>query len=114
MVVVVVAVAVAVAVTVAAAAAAIIPEKYIELPVKLFIISVLVIVNCSAIPINSNFSMNSGIIDIPAEVIVKRVNSILCPFSNVSNTKKVLTAKDFPLPLPPVTTKYLFFELNRA
>jgi 2-succinyl-5-enolpyruvyl-6-hydroxy-3-cyclohexene-1-carboxylate synthase len=46
------------------------PLKIIELPVSLFVISALVTSKCSATPIKSIFSKNSGIIDIEAEVIV--------------------------------------------
>ena len=58
--------------------------------------------------------MNSGIIEIEAALNVYLVNKILCPASNVNINNKVLIAKDFPEPLPPVTIKYLDLELSKT
>ena len=56
-----------------------IPRNIILLPLPVFIISSFVILNWSITPSSSNFSMNSGMIDIPAALSVYLVNSIVCP-----------------------------------
>ena len=54
-----------------------IPLKIIELPVVRFMISSLVILNSSEAPIISIFSINSGIIEVLADIIVYLENNIL-------------------------------------
>jgi hypothetical protein len=44
----------------------------------------LVILKCSDSPNKSILSTNSGMIDMFADTIVKRVNSILCPASRLA------------------------------
>ena len=65
-------------------------------------ISSLVILKSSTLSNSSIFSLNSGIIDIAADLNVYLVNSMVCPAWYVSSRRIVLIANDLPEPLPPV------------
>jgi hypothetical protein len=82
-----------------------IPIKIIEEPDVVFMISVLVILKTDS-PNKSILSTNSGMIDMFADTIVKRVNSILCPASKVSIIRNTLTEKDLEEPLPVIDYIY--------
>ena len=83
-----------------------IPAKRIDEPLYRFSTSFCWTSNSSGLPIRFILSINSGMIDRSAEVMVYRVNSTRCPRSKVSKVKIVFTANDLPLPRPPVMMKY--------
>ena len=89
------------------------PLKNISLFEFLFFISLFDILNRSSNFNSSIFSLNSGMIDKCADVIVCLVKSILCPCSNDNNVMNLPTSNDLPLPRPPVITKYLLFEPSK-